>query len=101
MSVQFVGRSFAEAALFQIAPRMRMWPVPTKASTHRYPPGNGCIRKREGHGHAFSRHLVCPPYTVQGHAFDERLRAEIRHIAGVPARTATDSIFAAWHALGA
>ena len=37
---------------------------------------------------------------VQGHAFDERLRGEIRHIAGVPATTATDSIFAACRALG-
>ena len=36
---------------------------------------------------------------VQGHAFDERLRGEIRHIAGVPATTATDSIFAACRAL--
>ena len=32
---------------------------------------------------------------IQGHAFDERLRSEIRHIAGVPETTATDSIFAA------
>jgi len=37
---------------------------------------------------------------VQGHAFDELLRSEIRHIAGVPATTATDSIFAACRALG-
>jgi maleate isomerase len=37
---------------------------------------------------------------VQGHVFDERLRAEIRHIADVPATTATDSIFAACRALG-
>ena len=37
---------------------------------------------------------------VQGHAFDERLRGEIAHIAGVPATTATDSIFAACRALG-
>jgi maleate isomerase len=37
---------------------------------------------------------------VQGHAFDERLRGEIRHIAGAPATTATDSIFAACRALG-
>jgi len=37
---------------------------------------------------------------IQGHAFDERLRGEIRHIAGVPATTATDSIFAACRALG-
>jgi maleate isomerase len=36
---------------------------------------------------------------VQGHAFDERLRGEIRHIAGAPATTATDSIFAACRAL--
>jgi maleate isomerase len=37
---------------------------------------------------------------VQGHAFDEHLRAEIGQIAGVPATTATDSIFAACRALG-
>ncbi|MBV8133983.1 MAG: hypothetical protein JO282_15930 [Alphaproteobacteria bacterium] len=37
---------------------------------------------------------------IQGHAFDERLRDEIRHIAGIPATTATDSIFAACRALG-
>ena len=37
---------------------------------------------------------------VQGHAFDERLRGEIAHIAGVPATTAIDSIFAACRALG-
>ena len=37
---------------------------------------------------------------VQGHAFDERLRGEIRHIAGAPTTTATDSIFAACRALG-
>jgi len=37
---------------------------------------------------------------VQGHAFDERLRGELRHIAGVPATTAADSIFAACRALG-
>jgi maleate isomerase len=37
---------------------------------------------------------------VQGHAFDERLRGEIRHIAGAPATTVTDSIFAACRALG-
>ena len=37
---------------------------------------------------------------VQGHAFDERLHGEIRHLAGAPATTATDSIFAACRALG-
>ena len=37
---------------------------------------------------------------IQGHAFDERLRGEIRHIAGAPGTTATDSIFAACRALG-
>ena len=37
---------------------------------------------------------------VQGHAFDEHLRGEIRHIAGAPATTATDSIFAACRTLG-
>jgi maleate isomerase len=37
---------------------------------------------------------------VQGHAFDTRLREEIRHIAGVPATTATSSILAACNRLG-
>jgi maleate isomerase len=37
---------------------------------------------------------------VQGHAFDENLRGEIRHIAGAPATTATDSIFAACRSIG-
>jgi maleate isomerase len=37
---------------------------------------------------------------IQGHAFDENLRGEIAHIAGAPATTATDSIFAACHVLG-
>src|SRR5262249_16346477 len=37
---------------------------------------------------------------VQGHAFDERLRGEMRDIAGAPATTATDSIFAPCRALG-
>ena len=52
----------------------------------------------------------CRPYVIgygctassiiQGHEFDKRLRDEIRRIAGVPATTATDSIFAACRALG-
>jgi maleate cis-trans isomerase len=33
-------------------------------------------------------------------SFDERLRAEIRRIAGLPATTATDSIFVACRTLG-
>jgi maleate isomerase len=37
---------------------------------------------------------------VQGHDFDQHLRDEIRNIAGAPATTATDSIFAACRALG-
>jgi maleate isomerase len=37
---------------------------------------------------------------IQGHAFDERLRGEMRHITGAPATTATNSIFAACRALG-
>src|SRR2546423_1574699 len=49
-------------------------------------------------------HAIAYGYTassiVQGHLFDERLRAEIRHIAEAPATTATDSIFAACRALG-
>ena len=37
---------------------------------------------------------------IQGHAFDERLRGEMRHMTGAAATTATDSIFAACRALG-
>jgi maleate isomerase len=37
---------------------------------------------------------------IQGHAFDERLRGEIRHVTRAAAATATDSIFAACRALG-
>jgi maleate isomerase len=37
---------------------------------------------------------------VQGHAFDTRLREEIRHIAGVPGTSATNSIFEACSRLG-
>jgi maleate isomerase len=37
---------------------------------------------------------------IQGHAFDERLRGEIRHVTRAAATTATDSIFAACRALG-
>ena len=65
---------------------------------------------REGGKRAIGQIASCRPRAVaygctassivQGHAFDERLRGEIRHIAGVPATTATDSIFAACRALG-
>jgi maleate isomerase len=37
---------------------------------------------------------------VQGHQFDAHLREEIRHIAGVPGTSATNSIFAACEKLG-
>ena len=37
---------------------------------------------------------------VQGHAFDARLRTEIRHITGAPGTSATNSFFAACAALG-
>jgi maleate isomerase len=37
---------------------------------------------------------------IQGHAFDERLRGEIRHATGAAATTAADSIFAACRVLG-
>src|SRR5438045_6311317 len=37
---------------------------------------------------------------VQGHAFDARLREEIRHIAGCPGTGVTNSLFAAWEPLG-
>jgi len=60
--------------------------------------------------HAISQIASCRPHVIaygctassiiQGHDFDERLRDEIRQIAGVPATTATDSIFAACRALG-
>jgi maleate isomerase len=65
---------------------------------------------REDGRRAISQIASCRPHAVaygctassivQGHAFDARLRSEIRHIAGVPATTATDSIFAACSALG-
>jgi len=65
---------------------------------------------REDGMRAIGQIATCRPHVVaygctassilQGHAFDERLREEIRHIAGVPATTATDSIFAACRALG-
>jgi len=58
---------------------------------------------REDGVRAIKQVATCRPHAVaygctassiiQGHAFDERLRGEIRHIAGVPATTATDSIF--------
>jgi maleate isomerase len=37
---------------------------------------------------------------VQGHEFDARVREEMRHICGVPATTATNSIFTACSKLG-
>ena len=53
---------------------------------------------------ASRRHAVAYGCTassiVQGHAFDARLREEIRHIAGVPGTSATNSIFAACARLG-
>ena len=65
---------------------------------------------REDGMHAIGQIASCRPHAVaygctassivQGHAFDERLRGEIRHFAGAPATTATDSIFAACRALG-
>ena len=64
---------------------------------------------REDGARAIRQLATCRPHAVaygctassiiQGQAFDERLRAEIRHIAGAPATTATDSIFAACRAL--
>jgi maleate isomerase len=65
---------------------------------------------REDGSRAIAQIASCRPHAVaygctassiiQGHAFDERLRGEIRHIIGAPATTATDSIFAACRALG-
>ena len=65
---------------------------------------------REDGVRAIGQIATCRPHAIaygctassilQGHAFDERLRREIRHIAGVPATTATNSIFAACGALG-
>jgi maleate isomerase len=60
--------------------------------------------------HAIHQLASCRPHAiaygctassiVQGHAFDAHLREEIRHIAGVPGTTATNSIFAACARLG-
>jgi len=60
--------------------------------------------------HAIHQLASCRPHAiaygctassiVQGHEFDAHLREEIREIAGVPATSATNSIFAACAALG-
>ena len=60
--------------------------------------------------HAIDQLASCRPHAiaygctassiVQGHDFDAHLREEIRHITGVPATSATNSIFAACAALG-
>src|SRR6266446_6862778 len=60
--------------------------------------------------HAIHQLASCRPHAiaygctassiVQGHAFDARLREEIGHIAGVPATSATNGIFAACAVLG-
>ena len=60
--------------------------------------------------HAIHQLASCRPHAiaygctassiVQGHAFDAHLREEIEHIAGCPATSATNSIFAACAALG-
>jgi maleate isomerase len=60
--------------------------------------------------HAIDQLASCRPHAiaygctassiVQGHAFDAHLREEITQIAGVPATSATNSIFAACAALG-
>jgi maleate isomerase len=60
--------------------------------------------------HAIHQLASCRPHAiaygctassiVQGHAFDAHLREEIRHIAGVPGTSATNSIFEACARLG-
>ena len=65
---------------------------------------------REDGRRAIQQIVSCRPHAIaygctassilQGHAFDERLRGEIRHLAGVPATTAAESLFAACRALG-
>lgn len=65
---------------------------------------------REDGKRAIRQLATCRPHAVaygctassiiQGHAFDERLRGEIREITAAPATTATESIFAACQALG-
>ena len=60
--------------------------------------------------HAIEQLASCRPHAiaygctassiVQGHAFDAHLREEIRHIAGCPGTSATNSIFAACEKLG-
>jgi maleate isomerase len=67
-------------------------------------------RTRTDGKHAIHQLASCRPHAiaygctassiVQGHAFDAHLREEIAHIAGVPATSATNSIFAACAALG-
>jgi maleate isomerase len=64
---------------------------------------------REDGRRAISQIASCRPHAIaygctassiiQGHAFDARLREEIRENTGAAATTATDSIFAACHAL--
>ena len=65
---------------------------------------------REDGRRAIRQIATCRPHAVaygctassilQGHAFDERLRGEIRRLAGAPATTATESLFAACRAFG-
>src|SRR6202035_3332794 len=59
-----------------------------------------CARSARSPAAGRTRSPMAAPRRASFRAFDERLRGEIRQIAGVPATTATDSIFAACRALG-
>lgn len=92
--------------------------VPEGVSIHvaRMLIGAGTSRERiiamdhEDGRRAISQIASCKPHAIaygctassiiQGHAFDARLRDEIRENTGAAATTATDSIFVACHALG-
>jgi len=92
--------------------------VPEGVSVHfarmLMPPGTSPERiiemDRTDGRHAIEQLASCRPHAiaygctassvVQGHAFDARLREEIRHLTGAPATSATNSIFAACAALG-
>jgi len=92
--------------------------VPTGVSVHfarmLMPPGTSPERiiemDRTDGRHAIDQLASCRPHAiaygctassiVQGHEFDAHLRAEIRHVTGAPATSATNSIFAACAALG-
>jgi hypothetical protein len=97
LSVQFVGRNFAEATLlrrpyFRSRANGNVQPVPTKSILLLYPPGNGCIRRREGPGHAFCRHDVRRPCNKRrSDCHNVRVRADHNSKVRVPGGSALGS----------